>query len=133
MTNQQANDLFASLKTYIIKVSEGEKSPQEIAASLNHWARESAESLKAKISEEVESQVHRLGFIKREEFDALAARVAKLDGQKVSTGKASVSKETTKKPAAKNLTKKKNVASKTTKKSAAKKTVAKKSNARKAK
>jgi len=84
MTNQQANDLFSSLKTYINKVSEGEKSPQEIAASLNTWARESAESLRTKITEEVESQVHKLGFVKREEFDALAARISKLDGKKPS-------------------------------------------------
>jgi BMFP domain-containing protein YqiC len=117
MTNQQANDLFASLKTYINKVSEGEKTPQEIAASLNTWARESAESLKSKISEEVESQVHKLGFVKREEFDSLAARVAALDGQK-----SKVSKKTTAKKAVK----------KAVKKSPAKK-VAKKSASRKAK
>jgi len=117
MTNQQANDLFASLKTYINKVSEGEKTPQEIAASLNTWARESAESLKSKISEEVESQVHKLGFIKREEFDRLADRVAKLDGAKPRKPKASTAKQSAKKKATSAVSAKK----KTAKKSPAKK------------
>jgi len=120
MTNQQANDLFSSLKTYINKVSEGEKTPQEIAASLNTWARESAESLKSKISEEVESQVHKLGFVKREEFDSLAARVAALDGKKSKSVKQSAVKKSVKK-----------AAKKSTKKTAKK--VAKKSVSRKAK
>ena len=117
MTNQQANDLFASLKTYINKVSEGEKTPQEIAASLNTWARESAESLKSKISEEVESQVHKLGFIKREEFDRLADRVAKLDGAKPTKPKVSSAKPSVKKKATSAVPAKK----KTAKKSPAKK------------
>lgn len=106
MTNQQANDLFASLKTYINKVSEGEKTPQEIAASLNTWARESAESLKSKISEEVETQVHKLGFVKREEFDSLAARVAALDGQKSKVSKKATAKKAVKKAAKKSPAKK---------------------------
>jgi BMFP domain-containing protein YqiC len=115
MTNQQANDLFASLKTYINKVSEGEKTPQEIAASLNTWARESAESLKSKISEEVETQVHKLGFVKREEFDSLAARVAALDGQKSKVSKKATAKKAVKKAA------KKSPAKKVAKKSASRK------------
>jgi BMFP domain-containing protein YqiC len=115
MTNQQANDLFASLKTYINKVSEGEKTPQEIAASLNTWARESAESLKSKISEEVETQVHKLGFVKREEFDSLVARVAALDGQKSKVSKKTTAKKTVKKAA------KKSPAKKVAKKSASRK------------
>lgn len=121
MTNQQANDLFSSLKTYINKVSEGEKTPQEIAASLNTWARESAESLKSKISEEVESQVHKLGFIKREEFDSLAARVAALDGQKTKTVKQSAAKKSAKKAAKKSPAKRSAPAKKVVKKSASRK------------
>jgi BMFP domain-containing protein YqiC len=121
MTNQQANDLFSSLKTYINKVSEGEKTPQEIAASLNTWARESAESLKSKISEEVESQVHKLGFIKREEFDSLAARVAALDGQKTKTVKRSAAKKSAKKAAKKSPAKRSAPAKKVVKKSASRK------------
>ena len=70
-----SNDLFSSLKTYLTKLSDGEKTPQEVAAALNAWARESADSLKAKIHDEVETTVLKMGFVKREEFDRLLARV----------------------------------------------------------
>jgi len=70
-----SNDLFSSLKTYLTKLSDGEKTPQEVAAALNAWARESADSLKTKIHEEVEAAVLKMGFVKREEFDRLVARV----------------------------------------------------------
>ena len=70
-----SNDLFSSLKTYLTKLSDGEKTPQEVAAALNAWARESADSLKAKIHDEVEATVLKMGFVKREEFDRLLARV----------------------------------------------------------
>jgi BMFP domain-containing protein YqiC len=70
-----SNDLFSSLKTYLTKLSDGEKTPQEVAAALNAWARESADSLKGKIHDEVEATVLKMGFVKREEFDHLLARV----------------------------------------------------------
>jgi len=70
-----SNDLLASLKTYLTKLSDGEKTPQEVAAALNAWARESADTLKAKIHDEVEATVLKMGFVKREEFDRLLARV----------------------------------------------------------
>jgi hypothetical protein len=70
-----ANDLFSTLRTYLTKVSEGEKSPAEIAAALNVWVRESGEALKSKIEEEVESSVSKMGFVKREEFDQLKRRI----------------------------------------------------------
>ena len=70
-----SNDLFSSLKTYLTKLSDGEKTPQEVATALNAWARESADSLKAKIHDEVEATVLKMGFVKREEFDQLLARV----------------------------------------------------------
>ena len=70
-----SNDLFSSLKTYLTKLSDGEKTPQEVAAVLNAWARESADTLKAKIHDEVEATVLKMGFVKREEFDRLVARV----------------------------------------------------------
>ena len=70
-----SNDLFSSLKTYLTKLSDGEKTPQEVAAALNAWARESADSLKAKIHDEVEATVLKMGFVKREEFDRLRVRV----------------------------------------------------------
>ena len=96
-----SNDLFSTLRTYITKVTEGERSPAEVAAAVNSWARESAEALKAKIHEEVDASVSKMGFIKREEFDRLAAQVAALSGEK-----SSVKKETTKKAPAKKSVKK---------------------------
>jgi BMFP domain-containing protein YqiC len=115
-----ANDLFDSLRTYINKVSVNEKSAAEIANSVNAWVRESGEAVKLKIEEEVESTVLRMGFVKRAEFEALAAEVAKLGGKPVVT------------KSAKKATAKKAVAPKKTiaKKASAKKPVAKKSAAK---
>lgn len=131
-----ANDLFDSLRTYINKVSVNEKSAAEIANSVNAWVRESGEAVKQKIEEEVESTVLRMGFVKRAEFDALAAEVARLGGKPVaakSANKASAKKSappkkaTEKKAAAKKATAKKPVAKKsTTKKSAVEKSATKK-------
>ena len=81
-----SNDLFSSLKTYLTKLSDGEKTPQEVAAALNSWARESAESLKTKIHEEVEAAVLKMGFVKREEFDRLVARVDAIAPAKKKSG-----------------------------------------------
>ena len=120
------------MRTYINKVSVNEKSAAEIANSVNVWVRESGEAVKQKIEEEVESTVLRMGFVKRAEFDALAAEVARLGGKPVaakSANKASAKKSaapkkaTAKKAAAKKATAKKPVA----KKSATKKSVVKKS------
>ena len=126
-----ANDLFDSLRTYINKVSVNEKSAAEIANSVNAWVRESGEAVKQKIEEEVESTVLRMGFVKRAEFDALAAEVARLGGKplskKTSAKKTSANKSATKKPAAKKSAAKKPVAKKATaKKSPAKKSAPKK-------
>jgi len=124
-----ANDLFESLRTYLNKVSVNEKSAAEIANSVNAWVRESGEAVKLKIEEEVESTVLRMGFVKRTEFDALAADVAKLGGKPVVKKSSSAKK----KPAAKKPAAKKSTAAKpATKKSAVKKSPAKKSAAKKA-
>jgi len=132
-----ANDLFDSLRTYINKVSVNEKSAAEIANSVNAWVRESGEAVKQKIEEEVESTVLRMGFVKRSEFDALAAEVAKLGGKPVVTKsvKKTTDKKTTdkktatpKKATTKKVTTKKSVATKT----AAQKSTVKKSAAKKA-
>ena len=138
-----ANDLFDSLRTYINKVSVNEKSAAEIANSVNAWVRESGEAVKQKIEEEVESTVLRMGFVKRAEFEALAAEVAKLGGKpvaaksssakkaasakksparKASASNASATKSATKNPAVKKATAKKSPVKKATvKKSVAKK------------
>jgi len=46
-----ANDLLSALRTYLTKLSSGEKSPQEIAAALNQWAKESGEAIKTRVEE----------------------------------------------------------------------------------
>jgi BMFP domain-containing protein YqiC len=99
-----SNDLFSSLKTYLTKLSDGEKTPQEVAAALNAWARESADALKAKIHDEVEATVLKMGFVKREEFDQLQARVdaiAPVKKKTSSTKKSATKKSATKKAPAK--------------------------------
>ena len=68
-----ANDLFASFRTYLNKVSDGERTPAELANALNTWVKQSGDVLKSKIDEEVHNTVTRMGFIKREEFDDLKA------------------------------------------------------------
>jgi BMFP domain-containing protein YqiC len=101
-----SNDLFSTLRTYLSKVTEGERSPAEVAAAVNSWARESAEALKAKIHEEVEASVAKMGFIKRDEFDRLAAQVAALSGKKSSAKKATAKKAPAKKSVKKTAVKK---------------------------
>ena len=103
--SKASNDIFSTLRTYISKVTEGERTPAEVAAAVNSWARESADALKAKIHEEVEASVAKMGFIKREEFDRLAAQVAALNG-KAPVKKASVKKAPAKKAAKKVAAKK---------------------------
>lgn len=103
---KSSNDLFSTLRTYLTKVTEGERTPAEVASAVNSWARESADALKAKIHEEVEASVAKMGFIKREEFDRLAAQVAALGGKgktakKPSTKKSAKTKSATKKASVK--------------------------------
>jgi hypothetical protein len=73
-----ANDLLSALRAYLSKVSSGEKSPQEVAAALNAWARESGEAIKSRVEDEVQRTVKRMGFAKQEEVDRLAKEVERL-------------------------------------------------------
>lgn len=82
-----ANDLLSTVKSYISKVADGEHTPAELANSINAWIKESTESIKVKVEEEVTRSVSKMGFIKRAEFDELKAEVAKL---KVGTSAAPV-------------------------------------------
>jgi len=110
MAKSPIAELFSTLKSYAQKLSDGERTPAEIASALNDWAHESAESVRGKIHEEVESAVLKMGFVKREEFDALAKEVASLKKSKKSTvEKSTVKKQATKKIAQKNAPKKKAV------------------------
>ena len=111
MAKQPVSDLFSTLKSYAQKLSDGERTPAEIAAALNDWAHESGQTLKAKITEEVESAVRKMGFVKREEFDRLAAQVAAMNGgspvKKAAPKKTGAKKATAKKTTVKKATVKK--------------------------
>ena len=101
MAKSPAAELFSTLKSYAQKLSDGERTPSEIASALNDWAHESAESVRGKIHEEVELAVLKMGFVKREEFDALAREVASLKKPKKSTAKKTAAKKIVRKSAPK--------------------------------
>ncbi len=101
MAKSPAAELFSTLKSYAQKLSDGERTPSEIASALNDWAHESAESIRGKIHEEVETAVLKMGFVKREEFDALAREVASLKKPKKSTAKKTAAKKIVRKSAPK--------------------------------
>lgn len=102
-----ANDIFSTLRTYVNKISDGDKNASEVASTVNQWLREGGEALKIKIEDEVERSVSKMGFVKRGEFEALKEEVARLKMSQASTvkkspaKKPSVKKSTTKKAAAK--------------------------------
>ena len=83
-----ANDLLSALRTYLTKLSSGEKSPQEIAAALNHWAKESSEAIKTRVEEEVRTSVKKMGFAKQEDLDRLAREVELLKTRLVTSPRA---------------------------------------------
>ena len=106
MAKAPVNEVFSTLKSYARKLSDGERTPAEIASALNDWAHESGQTLKAKISEEVEEAVLKMGFVKREEFDALVREVNALKkGKKSPVKKSATKKAPVKKSAAKKATK----------------------------
>jgi BMFP domain-containing protein YqiC len=94
MATSSLRETISTLKSYLNQLSDGERTPSEVGAALNEWARESAESVKAKIAEEVEATVSKMGFIKREEYELLLARVAELEkGKKPSVAPTSPSEK----------------------------------------
>lgn len=99
MAKTPAGELISTLKSYFNQLTDGERTPTEVASALNDWARESAESVKAKISEEVEATVSKMGFVKREEYDLLLARVAKLEKSGSTAPKKVAKKSATKRAA----------------------------------
>lgn len=126
-----ANDLLSALRTYLSKVSSGEKSPQEVAAALNAWARESGEAIKVRVEEELQRSAKKMGFAKQEDLDRLAREVEVLKSKlvvggrsgaaptkKTSTKKSAPQKNAAKKPLAKKSSAKKSSSKKTVKKAA---------------
>ena len=112
MAKTPTSELFSTLKGYFNQLSEGERTPTEVASALNDWARESAESVKAKIAEEVEATVSKMGFVKREEYDKLVARVTSLENKTVKKAAAKPAVKTLKKSAVKPVSKNAKKASK---------------------
>ncbi len=117
-----ANDIFATLRTYLSKVTDGDKSATEVAATVNQWLREGGEALKIKIEDEVERSVSKMGFVKRGEFEALKEEVARLKGESSRAPSTASTKASPRKAASSN----KAAAKKTAKKTPAKKSPAKK-------
>ena len=91
-----ANDLFSALRTYLVKLGNGEKTPQELAAALNVWARESGEAIKLKIEEEVKKNVSRMGFAKASDLKRLEREVMELKSLIKGKAKSSPSKSSAK-------------------------------------
>lgn len=107
-----ANDIFSTLRTYLTKVTDGDKSATEVASAVNQWVREGGEALKIKIEDEVERSVSKMGFVKRGEFEALKEEVVRL---KADAKKESIKKTAPKKPAAKKAAAKKSTVKKASK------------------
>ena len=105
MAKSPTSEIFSTLKSYFNQLSEGERTPTEVASAFNDWARESAESVKAKIAEEVEATVSKMGFVKREEYDKLVNRVAALEKKPVKKSAVKTVKKIVKKSAAKKASK----------------------------
>ena len=100
-----ANDIFSTLRTYLNKITDGDKNASEVASTVNQWLREGGEALKIKIEDEVERSVSKMGFVKRGEFEALKEEVARLKMNKP-VKKVAPAKKTVKKAATKKASKK---------------------------
>ena len=136
-----ANDLLSALRTYLSKVSGGEKSPQEVAAALNTWARESSEAIKSRVEDELKRSASKMGFAKQSEVDRISRELEELksrlvtipretllkNAQKISKSTETAAKKSkAKKPIAKKpIAKKPNAKKPNTKKSSAKKSTRK--------
>ena len=78
-----SQDLFSALKNYASKLSNGEKTPAELASALNHWLKESGDSIKEKIELEVAQSVSKMGFAKQSDLVKLQKEIDQLKSQKV--------------------------------------------------
>lgn len=98
-----ANDIYATLRSYLSKVTDGDKSATEVASAVNQWIRESGGAVKIKIEDEVERSVSKMGFVKRGEFEALKEEVARISlaSKKLPVKKAAVKAAAPKKAATK--------------------------------
>ena len=77
-----SQDLFSALKNYATKLSNGEKTPAEIASALNSWLKESGDSIKEKIETEVAQSVSKMGFAKQSDLLKLQKEIDQLKATK---------------------------------------------------
>ncbi|NDE71566.1 MAG: hypothetical protein EB054_02475 [Actinobacteria bacterium] len=101
-----ANDLFSALRTYLTKVTAGEKTPQEIAAALNAWARESSEAIKERVEEEIQRSAKKMGFAKQSDLDKLARELEELRFRLIGNSRPSSSTQKKTRPSQKSAPKK---------------------------
>ena len=85
-----ARDFTAILQGFIADIAEGKGATGEFLTSLNAWGKEFTEGLREKVEKEVDASVSKLGFIKRDEYDRLAARIAALESSQSAPVKKSV-------------------------------------------
>jgi polyhydroxyalkanoate synthesis regulator phasin len=74
-----ASDFFSSLRKAADSLSNGEKSAADLGHAVNNWVKESGEALKEKIDSEFESVALRLGFVRKEDLETMAKRIASLE------------------------------------------------------
>lgn len=101
-----SKDVFSTLRVYLSKITEGERTPAEVVASMNAWLRESGEAIKLKVEEEVEAAVSKMGFVKQEEFDKLKQDLDALRASLVTSKSSAPKKASVKKSAVKKVAKK---------------------------
>lgn len=80
-----------------MKLGNGEKSPQELAAALNVWARESGEAIKNRVEEEVKRSVSKMGFAKESDLKRLEVELTELKRELLKKSKSAGKKATSKK------------------------------------
>ena len=100
-----SQDLFSALKNYASKLSNGEKTPAEIATALNHWLKESGDSLKVKIESEVSESVAKMGFAKQSDLLKLQKEIDLLKSKASAKVAGNTPKKSSKKPAKKTVKK----------------------------
>jgi len=76
-----SQDLFSALRNYATKLSNGEKTPAEIASALNTWLKESGDSIKERIESEVAQSVAKMGFAKQSDLLKLQREIDQLKGK----------------------------------------------------
>lgn len=85
-----ASEVLSSIKVLLSQLQQGEKNASDVVRNLNTWAREIGDLIKDKVEEEVERSVKKMGFVKREEYRSLEARVKALEAHiKATSGRSS--------------------------------------------